>query len=123
MIVVTFIVQVATEGRLTLEFTFDDLMRIRMWHFAIRHHYEMIPRSLLPAIQVCCLNSRLSFLHSNHAITDKPHPHCQLMTVSLLMRRISKHAKCCRWLVISSYFERVLSLAIGLISMLALLYL
>jgi LIM domain-binding protein 1 len=39
--------QVITEGRLLLEFTFDDLMRIRSWHFAIRQHRELIPRSVI----------------------------------------------------------------------------
>jgi len=38
---------VLTEGRLILEFTFDDLMRIRSWHFAIRQHRELIPRSVI----------------------------------------------------------------------------
>lgn len=35
-----------TEGRLILEFTFDDLMRIKTWHFAVRSHKELIPRSV-----------------------------------------------------------------------------
>ncbi|KAL8609388.1 LIM domain-binding protein 2 [Nucella lapillus] len=38
---------VITEGRLLLEFTFDDLMRIRSWHFAIRQHRELIPRTVV----------------------------------------------------------------------------
>ncbi|XP_054167528.1 LIM domain-binding protein 2-like isoform X2 [Oppia nitens] len=41
---------VCTEGRLILEFTFDDLMRIKSWHFATRHHQELIPRGIV-AIQ------------------------------------------------------------------------
>ncbi|XP_067144013.1 LIM domain-binding protein 2-like isoform X2 [Centruroides vittatus] len=40
-------VVVCTEGRLILEFTFDDLMRIKSWHFATRQHRELIPRSLI----------------------------------------------------------------------------
>lgn len=36
-----------TEGRLILEFTFDDLMRIKSWHFAVRTHRELIPRSVV----------------------------------------------------------------------------
>ena len=43
--------QVYTEGRLIVEFNFDDLMRIRSWHFAIRNHRELIPRSVI-AMQV-----------------------------------------------------------------------
>lgn len=36
-----------TEGRLILLFTFDDLMRIKTWHFTISHYNELIPRSML----------------------------------------------------------------------------
>lgn len=39
--------QVCTEGRLILVFTFDDLMRIKTWHFTISHYNELIPRSML----------------------------------------------------------------------------
>ena len=40
-------VVVHTEGRLSLDFTFDDLMRIKSWHFSTRQHLELIPRSLI----------------------------------------------------------------------------
>lgn len=40
-------VQVCVEGRLYLEFMFDDMMRIKTWHFSIRQHRELIPRSIL----------------------------------------------------------------------------
>ncbi|XP_074615293.1 LIM domain-binding protein 2-like isoform X2 [Acropora palmata] len=43
--------QVCTEGRLLLEFTLDDLMRIRNWHFAIRHYTEMVPRNVIVGTQ------------------------------------------------------------------------
>lgn len=39
--------KVYTEGRLIVEFNFDDLMRIRSWHFAIRNHRELVPRSVI----------------------------------------------------------------------------
>ncbi|XP_036373105.1 LIM domain-binding protein 2-like isoform X2 [Megalops cyprinoides] len=39
--------KVCTEGRLILEFTFDDLMRIKTWHFTIRQFRELVPRSIL----------------------------------------------------------------------------
>ena len=39
--------QVCTEGRFIVEFTFDDLMRIKSWHFATRGVKELIPRSVL----------------------------------------------------------------------------
>jgi LIM-domain binding protein. len=38
--------QVCTEGRLILECTFDDLSRIKSWHFAVRSHRELVPRSV-----------------------------------------------------------------------------
>uniref|UniRef100_A0A183ASQ4 LID domain-containing protein n=1 Tax=Echinostoma caproni TaxID=27848 RepID=A0A183ASQ4_9TREM len=38
---------IVVEGRFTLEFTFDELMRIRSWYFHIRSHREMIMRSML----------------------------------------------------------------------------
>ncbi|XP_028816339.1 LIM domain-binding protein 2a isoform X3 [Denticeps clupeoides] len=39
--------KVCTEGRLILEFAFDDLMRIKTWHFTVRQYRELIPRSIL----------------------------------------------------------------------------
>ena len=39
--------KVYAEGRLIIQFGFDDLMRIRSWHFAIRNHREFVPRSAL----------------------------------------------------------------------------
>ena len=53
--------QVYTEGRLIVEFNFDDLMRIRSWHFAIRNHRELIPRSVI-AMQVRSDPERVTFL-------------------------------------------------------------
>lgn len=44
---VVLFTQVCTEGRLILEFAFDDLMRIKTWHFNIRQYRELIPRSIL----------------------------------------------------------------------------
>jgi len=47
---------VCTEGRLILEFAFDDLMRIKTWHFNIRQYRELIPRSIL-AMHVSLISS------------------------------------------------------------------
>lgn len=41
------LLQVCVEGRLYLEFMFDDMMRIKTWHFSIRQHREVLPRSIL----------------------------------------------------------------------------
>ena len=59
MFIMWLLRQVYTEGRLIVEFNFDDLMRIRSWHFAIRNHRELIPRSVI-AMQV---NTGLSLVH------------------------------------------------------------
>ncbi|CAF4420473.1 unnamed protein product, partial [Didymodactylos carnosus] len=40
-------IKVCTEGQLILEFTFDDLMRIKSWHFSIKSFRELIPRSVI----------------------------------------------------------------------------
>lgn len=40
-------VVVSTEGRLILEFTFDDMTRIKSWHFSTRHHQELISRAFV----------------------------------------------------------------------------
>lgn len=45
--IVFTIFQVCTEGRLVLEFTYDDLMRIKSWLFTVRTHRELIPRSVV----------------------------------------------------------------------------
>ena len=49
------LLKVYTEGRLIVEFNFDDLLRIRSWHFAIRNHRELIPRSVI-AMQVILIH-------------------------------------------------------------------
>lgn len=36
-----------TEGRLLLEFVYDDYMRIKSWHMAVRSHRELIPKSMI----------------------------------------------------------------------------
>ncbi|CAF1402316.1 unnamed protein product [Adineta steineri] len=40
-------IKVCTEGHFNIEFTFDDLMRIKSWHFSIKQHRELIPRSVV----------------------------------------------------------------------------
>ncbi|CAF1436342.1 unnamed protein product, partial [Adineta steineri] len=40
-------IRVCTDGHLILEYTFDDLMRIKSWHFAIKQFRELIPRSIV----------------------------------------------------------------------------
>jgi len=39
--------KVFTEGHFSVEFNFDNLLRIRHWLFDIKQHQEMIPRSVL----------------------------------------------------------------------------
>ena len=39
--------QVCTEGRLILDFTFDDMMRIKSWHLSVRAHKELVPKTVV----------------------------------------------------------------------------
>lgn len=62
--------QVCVEGRLYLEFMFDDMMRIKTWHFSIRQHRELIPRSILamhvssaPVLSLPCTRGPLPSPH------------------------------------------------------------
>uniref|UniRef100_A0A8C5LML0 LIM domain binding 2 n=1 Tax=Leptobrachium leishanense TaxID=445787 RepID=A0A8C5LML0_9ANUR len=57
--------KVCTEGRLILEFTFDDLMRIKTWHFTIRQYRELVPRSIL-AMHLCVILEPMQELMSRH---------------------------------------------------------
>ncbi|XP_014210050.1 uncharacterized protein LOC106640495 isoform X6 [Copidosoma floridanum] len=43
--------QVCTEARLLLEYTFDDLMRIKSWHMQVRGHRELVPRTMFQMSQ------------------------------------------------------------------------
>ncbi|XP_025093364.1 LIM domain-binding protein 2-like isoform X3 [Pomacea canaliculata] len=61
---------VITEGRLILEFTFDDLMRIRSWHFAIRQHRELIPRSVIALQQDPAMIEQLSKNITRQGLTN-----------------------------------------------------
>lgn len=40
-------VVVCTDGRLVLEFTYDDLTRIKSWHFSTRIHHELLSKSFI----------------------------------------------------------------------------
>jgi hypothetical protein len=55
------VLQVITEGRLLLEFTFDDLMRIRSWHFMTRQHHELVPRNVVVVQVGVVLNWKFSY--------------------------------------------------------------
>lgn len=63
--------QVCVEGRLYLEFMFDDMMRIKTWHFSIRQHREIVPRSVL-AMHV--REAAAATTHSD-ALCGLAHPH------------------------------------------------
>lgn len=41
------LMQVHTNGHLSIEFSFDDFMRIRNWKFQIKENAELIPKSAL----------------------------------------------------------------------------
>lgn len=62
--------KVVTEGRLILEFTFDDLMRIRSWHFATQQHRELIPRSVIAMQQDPAMVEQLSKNITRQGLTN-----------------------------------------------------
>ncbi|XP_074597873.1 LIM domain-binding protein 2 Chi isoform X2 [Brevipalpus obovatus] len=41
---------VLTEGKLSLKFNYDDLLRIKSWHFTTISHQELIPRNLMAIV-------------------------------------------------------------------------
>jgi LIM domain-binding protein 1 len=43
-----------------LEFTFDDLMRIKSWHMSVRTHRELVPRSVISMQQDPAILEQLS---------------------------------------------------------------
>lgn len=62
--------KVVTEGRLILEFTFDDLMRIRSWHFQVRQHRELIPRSVIAMQQDPAMVEQISKNITRQGLTN-----------------------------------------------------
>ncbi|KAI0213300.1 LIM domain-binding protein 2 [Lamellibrachia satsuma] len=62
--------KVLSEGRLVLEFTFDDLMRIRSWHFTTRQHRELIPRSVIAMQQDPAMVEQLSKNITRQGLTN-----------------------------------------------------
>jgi hypothetical protein len=51
---------VCTEGQLIVDFTFDELIRIKHWSFTSRKPYELIPRSAIAIQQDPNLIDKLS---------------------------------------------------------------
>lgn len=62
--------QVCTEGRLILEFTFDDLMRIKSWHMSVRTHKELVPRTVVGMQQDPTMLEQLSKNITRQGITN-----------------------------------------------------
>ena len=72
-----------TEGRLIVEFSFDDMMRIRSWHFAIRNHRELVPRSVI-AMQVSLRTLRKEILN----VAGKPSYYTKLFMILSENRKV-----------------------------------
>lgn len=64
------VLQVCTEGRLILEFTFDDLMRIKSWHMSVRTHKELVPRTVVGMQQDPTMLEQLSKNITRQGITN-----------------------------------------------------
>ncbi|CAF1505996.1 unnamed protein product [Adineta ricciae] len=63
-------IKVCIEGHFNIEFTYDDLMRIKSWHFSIKQHRELIPRSVvaIPTDNPTYLD-QLSKNYTRHGLT------------------------------------------------------
>jgi len=58
--------KVMTDGHLSIEFNFEDFMRIRSWKFQIRDNIELIPRSVLNE----CKNEQMKLEELTNNITE-----------------------------------------------------
>nr|CAH7732171.1 unnamed protein product [Callosobruchus chinensis] len=87
-----FFTKVCTEGRLILEFTFDDLMRIKSWHFAVRSHRELIPRNVMLSQQDPGMLDQLSKNITRQGITNSTLNYLRLCVILEPMQELmSRH--------------------------------
>ncbi|XP_014221769.1 LIM domain-binding protein 2-like isoform X3 [Trichogramma pretiosum] len=84
--------KVCTEGRLILEFTFDDLMRIKSWHFAVRQHRELVPRAVVTMSQDPSTLEQLSKNITRQGITNSTLNYLRLCVILEPMQELmSRH--------------------------------
>lgn len=84
--------KVFTDGRLILEFTFDDLMRIKSWHFAVRSHQELVPRNVIAMQQDPSLVETLSKNITRQGITSHTLNYLRLCVILEPMQELmSRH--------------------------------
>ena len=84
--------QVCTEGRLILEFTFDDLMRIKSWHMSVRAHKELVPRSVVGMQQDPTMLEQLSKNITRQGITNSTLNYLRVRTLYPSAIRAASHA-------------------------------
>nr|XP_050853707.1 LIM domain-binding protein 2 isoform X6 [Vespula vulgaris] len=84
--------KVCTEGRLILEFTFDDLMRIKSWHMSVRTHRELVPRSVVGMQQDPTVLEQLSKNITRQGITNSTLNYLRLCVILEPMQELmSRH--------------------------------
>ncbi|XP_026478381.1 LIM domain-binding protein 2 [Ctenocephalides felis] len=84
--------KVCTEGRLVLEFTFDDMMRIKSWHLNVRAHRELIPRSVPPPPDVGGVLEQLTKNITRQGITNSTLNYLRLCVILEPMQELmSRH--------------------------------
>ncbi|XP_012141197.2 LIM domain-binding protein 2 Chi isoform X2 [Megachile rotundata] len=84
--------KVCTEGRLILEFTFDDLMRIKSWHMSVRTHKELVPRSVVGMQQDPTMLEQLSKNITRQGITNSTLNYLRLCVILEPMQELmSRH--------------------------------
>ncbi|CAD1480590.1 unnamed protein product, partial [Heterotrigona itama] len=84
--------KVCTEGRLILEFTFDDLMRIKSWHMSVRTHKELVPRTVVGMQQDPTMLEQLSKNITRQGITNSTLNYLRLCVILEPMQELmSRH--------------------------------
>ncbi|XP_076625787.1 LIM domain-binding protein 2 Chi isoform X5 [Colletes latitarsis] len=84
--------KVCTEGRLILDFTFDDLMRIKSWHMSVRTHKELVPRSVVGMQQDPTMLEQLSKNITRQGITNSTLNYLRLCVILEPMQELmSRH--------------------------------
>ncbi|XP_020287548.1 LIM domain-binding protein 2 isoform X4 [Pseudomyrmex gracilis] len=87
-------VKVLTEGRLILEFTFDDLMRIKSWHMTIRTYRELMPRSVVGMQQDPTMIEQLSKNITRQGMSNATLNYLRLCVILEPMQELMSRHKC-----------------------------
>ena len=99
-------IKVCTEGRLILEFTFDDLMRIKSWHMAVRQHRELVPKAIVSMSQDPTALEQLTKNITRQGITNSTLNYLRVSNLNTIvtMSMTSKESSIIKVFIISFFF-------------------